>query len=286
MQSISKGTAPTRCLSRTTGAAGAKRGSVVMRSGFKGLTGCLGALLVLSAIVAGAAQAARPIQPHFTTNGGETLKSNLTIEANIGRSRLWGVELGTVIRCEKGSALGAIEPKGRGIGTASYSECKVFATKENITTKQIEEGEEFTGCKIENIITKPMRYRVVWSKTTIPLALLAMKPASGTEFASISISGSSCLAKGIYVATGSMLSLIPRLNVESVVTGALLSNTINENGKVVQEATAYEVEEGGIKEEVTGLELRLSEKPASLEEVGQLERIRGAGSRGLAGLHE
>jgi hypothetical protein len=254
-----------------------------MVSRFRVLMVCLGASLVLSAFGVGVAQAARPIQPHFTVKGGETLKSNLTIEANLGRSRMWSTSLGVVFRCEKDHAEGAIEPNGRAKGKPNYSECKAFAAKENATTKQIEEGEELTACTV-TVATTLQIQRLGWS-ISLPFILILFEPASGTEFGTITVTGATCIAKGTFAVEGAVVGLVPRFNTESV-AGAVLLNTINEGGKVVQEAKEFVVEEKGVKVEKKGIELTVGGKQAALEEGGEVERIREGGVRGLAGGRE
>jgi hypothetical protein len=266
-----------------------------MLSRFKILLGCLGALFALSVIGVGVAQAARPVQPHFTVNGGETLSTHLTIEDNSTRGRLWSTELGVVIRCEKDRSEGLIEPRGRGTeNKVTYSECKLFATKENAATKQIEEGEELTKCVVGTegtLVTKLLKARVVWSKGSPTLLLLAFEPETGNIFINIVISGTGCLAAGTDPVEGSVLGLIPRSNVELIAT-PILFNTINENKKVVQEAKEFEVEESAGVERVvkTGLELTLAGKPSALETGDQIERVREPQAapthRALAGLKE
>jgi hypothetical protein len=277
-----------------SGGAGAE-GEQHMLSRFKIMLGCFGALLALSVIGVGPALAARPVQPHFTVNNGETLSTHLTIEGRSTRVRLWSTELGVVIRCENARGEALIEPKGRSTeDRAIYSECKLFATKEN-ATKQIEEGEELTKCVVGTagtLVTNPLKSRVVWSKSAIPRLLIATEPESGAIFIAIRLSGTGCVIDATESVEGSVLGLIPRSNVESV-SGQGLFNTINENKKVVQEAKEFEVEEapGVGRVEKVSLELTLGGKPCALEGADQVgERVREPQAapthRGLAGLKE
>ncbi len=266
-----------------------------MTSRFKVLMGCLSALLALSALGVGVAQAARPVQPQFISlqsglKGGETLKSNVTIEDVSARTRLWSPTLGIVIRCERDSSEGHLEPKGRDTGVVRYKECKVFDTKENTTSKQFEEAEELTGCSVtEPIETALLKSRLVWAKGSNVLLTL-YQPASGTLFVTIKITGTACLAKGEDKVEGTVLgqNFAPRFNVESTANFTLFG-VKNGGSTVTQEATEFEVEEGGTLESGKD-ELTLAGKPTALEGGDQTERIRegtgAAARRGLFGIHE
>ncbi len=202
------------------------------------------ALLALGAIGVGMAQAASPIQPQYTSsrNGviGETIKSNVTIEDVSARTRLWSTELSLVIRCEKDSSEGFLEPNGRDSGTVSYTECKVFGVKENAVA-QIEEGEELKCTVAEPIKTASLSSRLVWAKgSPVLLVLYQPKAGIGTAFVTIKLTGASCLPKGEYEVKGALLGLAPRFN-EEWIEGPVLFNTVNANKKVVQQAKEFEV---------------------------------------------
>jgi hypothetical protein len=271
-----------------------------MTSKIKVLMGCLGALLALSALGVGVAQAAQPRQPQFTTERagvtGETIKSNLTIEDVSARTRLWSTALGVVIRCEKDESEGFLEPNGRNTGTVTYRECKLFTIKEN-AAKQLEEGEDLSAkCKVkEPITTVPLTSRLVWQKGGTRLLIL-YGPKSGTEFVKIvieQISGCNALLVSTFPVSGSVLAWAPRFN-EEWIAGFALFNTLNGNKEVVQAAKEWEVKE--VSPTTAALETGSAEltlgasKKAALEGVDQTERVReGSGAtakRGLWGIRE
>jgi len=253
---------------------------------------CLGAVMALSAIGVGAAQAARPVQPQFikATKAGaccETIKSGVTIEDSSGRSRLWSPTAGILIRCEKDFSSGTIGPKGLDNGEVTYKECKVFKPEENVTTKQWEEGPEIGGCEVEGgeIKTKHIKSHLVWNKGKNEVLVL-YTPEVGTEFVPINIVPAGCAVHGSFAITGGVLAQPTRINSESVMTVQTFE-TNNENSKVSQRYTEWEVEqEGGVKESGT-TELKLGAKASALESVEQVELEKQNGlKRGPFGIHE
>jgi hypothetical protein len=247
-----------------------------MTSRIKVLMVCLGAIFALSAVGVGTAQAGKPVQPQFTNSNGETIKSNLTIEDSSGRSRLWDVQLGTVIRCEKDTSIGTIGPKGIDNGTVTYRECKVFSTKTN-ATEQVEEFEENAACKVKNgeIITKPIKSHLVWLKSATEKRVLVLyKPETGTEFVGIEIEGGTCGIAGKLPVTGSVLSSPTRIG-QPDQAEIQVFETINGKKEVRQAFKEFEVEElNGTGKESGTAELSLSNKISALESVEQVEIVK------------
>jgi len=258
-----------------------------MTSRFKVLIGCLSAVMALSAIGVGVAQAARPVQPQFQRNG-VTIGEGFKVEASSQRSRLWASTAGTVIRCEKDEATGTIGDSGLDNAEVTYKECKLFTAVEN-TQKQFEEGEEIAGCVVGeagSITTKPIRTHLVWLEGGSEVYDLYL-PNEGTTFVEISFGASCGVFKNLKLpVTGSVLGRVPRINQEAI-AGVQLFEVLNENGKVLQHATKWEVEQrrSGKVEKGTA-ELKLGEKVAALEGIEQIELVRVGNKRGLLGVTE
>jgi hypothetical protein len=262
-----------------------------MTSRFKVLIpACLGAIFVLSAVGAGTAQAGKPVQPQFTNSNGETIKSNLTIEDSSGRSRLWDVQLGTVIRCEKDSSIGTIGPKGLNNEVMTYRECKVFSPKTN-ATEQVEEFEEEAVCKIKNgeIVTKPIKSHLVWLKSATEKRVLVLyQPEVGTEWFGLEIEGATCGIAGTLPVTGSVLSSPTRIG-QPDQAEIQVFETLNGKKEVRQAYKEWEVEELNQTGKESGTaELSLNKKILALESIEQLELVKGGlkTTRGLFGITE
>jgi hypothetical protein len=285
-----------------------------MISKLKVLMICLGAMLALSAVWVGAAQAARPVQPMFTVAAGtgccETIKASVTIEVQSDRSRLWSTGLGTVITCNRdiNTINSALEPEGKDKGEDSFKECQVFSAAKNETTKQFEEGEVNAGCVVRSegapigeINTNKLKSKLVWNEGRNEVLVL-YEPAEGTVFTTIKIekaAGKECLFSGTYKVEGGVLAFAARYGgVNSInrneegIMGDQLFEVKNENGAVTQLYKNYEVQAvtGGAVTKAS-VELKLASFQSALESTEQFERpteTNAAGKirRGLWGVHE
>lgn len=263
------------------------------------------ALFALSAVGAGVAQAAAPVQPQFTkaekvfgTIGTtETIKSNLTIEDSSGRSRLWATENGFMIRCERGTSSGTIGPKGVSNGEVTYKECKVFKPEENAATDQWEEGPELPGCKVKEgeIKVRSIKSHLVWSKTTSHVILVLYSPEVGETFVKITIEEGTelCIIRGTYEVKGSVLARVWRPNEEALMGYFTFDtrnqlNSITKRLVVKQLYTEWEVEQIGSGKVETGTaELRINvTKVTPLESIEQGELEKQTTRRGPWGIHE
>jgi hypothetical protein len=251
-----------------------------MTSRFKILMVCLGAIMALSAAGVGVAQAARPRQPYFIHNSGETLQSNISIEDSSQQSRLWNKELGTVIRCEKDISEGTLGPQGVDNGRINYKECKIFTIKEN-SDKQFEEGEELVSCAVlgGEITTQTVKSHLVWAKGENKIREL-FSPQMGALFVTISIrNGTTKCPLGEKLeleVTGSVLGQVWRWRTgpafEEAIMGYVTFDVKNENADVRQLDREWEVkqEPGGALESGTA-ELKINNKPSALESIEQVE---------------
>jgi hypothetical protein len=228
---------------------------IEMVSRFKVLTVCLGALMALSAVGAGVARAAQPLQPQFTREG-KTISSQYTIRDSSQQTRMWASSLGTVIRCEKDESNGTIGPKGLGNGRIFYRECRVSTVKENATTNQSEEFEEMPGCEVGingEIRTTQGQTHLVWEKGVNRIRAL-LTPFVGTVFTELSIkkiAGSElpCTTVTLKV-EGSELGQVWRyrkgilsLPTEEATIGYLMFDTKNESSEVRQLDREWEVKQ-------------------------------------------
>jgi hypothetical protein len=268
-----------------------------MTSRFKVLMVCLGAFVALSVAGVGVAQAARPAQPRFITNSGETLQSNLSIEDSSQRSRLWSVSLGAVVRCEKDESEGTIGPKGLDNEQVVYRECKLFSIVEN-SDKQHEEGEEIPGCEVGSpagvIATAPIKSHLVWAKGENKMRDL-FEPVTGTVFTKILIKKVGALAcpTGAEVSLpveGSVLGQIWRWRTgaafEEATMGYLTFDVKNEGGEVRQLDREWEVKQENGEEKSGTAELEFDGKHSGLESIEQIEIQKPGKTRKLWGVTE
>jgi hypothetical protein len=256
-----------------------------MTSRFKVLMVCLGALMALSAVGAGVAQAAQPLQPQFTREG-KTISAQFTIRDSSQQSRLWAVALGTVIRCEKDESDGTIGPKGLDNARIFYRECRVSSIKENAATKQFEEVEELAGCEVGvngEIRTNQIQSHLVWEKGANKIRSL-YTPFVGALFAEFTIkkiAGSELPCTGVTLKVeGSVLGQVWRyrkgilsLPTEEATMGYTTFDTKNENSEVRQLDREWEVKQTEAEALKTGTaELKITEtKVGALESIEQIE---------------
>jgi hypothetical protein len=250
-----------------------------MTSRFKVLVICFGAAMALSALMAGVAQAARPVQPQFTING-ETIKSNITVEVRTHGSRLWvlGVYL---ITCRRDEVTAVLEPRGLSKSKITLNECSLHIINVNSDNKH-EEGEEFSRtCGVSNpIVLPPMRSRLVWAEGKNDVLTL-VEPEEGTSFIFWEIikTEGTCLITGTDGLEGAALSWDPRfstaaINEEAIMNVQLFENK-DEGNAVKQRFTKWEVEQAGSGKRETGtakLGILESEGEAAFESIEQVEQ--------------
>jgi hypothetical protein len=250
---------------------------------FKVLMASLATVLALSAVLAAAAQAKRPEQPLYERKGG-TIGEGVGFESSSGASRTWAPALGMVITCKKSEGAGNDETIGAGWEDIYYKECGVFEATENKTTKQYEEGAEFSACTIKGgeeaatreISVENLKSKLVWDKGE-NLVLNRYEPESKT-LVELEVAGSGCLLKGKYKEEGSLLAWLPNTSSEVVQVGnPIMDNEAfevkDEKGEVVPRFTKWEDEQAGKKEEGT-TELKFGAKPVVFEAVKQ-DIVRG-----------
>jgi hypothetical protein len=265
-----------------------------MKSRFNVLMVCLGAVLALSAVATGVAQAAKPAQPVFTSSKpnnviGEALTTNLTIEDSSAQSRLLDPSLVTAIRCENDSSIGTIGPKGLDNGRVTYTGCKTYKLEENVTTKQWEEGETVGTCKIagEKIETEQISSRLVWNRATSQILVL-YQPLTAANFVVIKFeTGHGCGLSSLEV-KGAILGLPTNSNAEGLLGFQTFETVNGGTAKVAQRFTEWEVTPPGEANKNGTAEFKVGTNNAGLESDEQIELVKetSASKRGLWGIHE
>jgi hypothetical protein len=265
-----------------------------MTSKFRVLAVCLGAALALSVFGAGAAQAARPFQPQWISNGA-TIKSNISVEFTSLVSRLWAPGLGNlIVVCLKDEGTALLKPGGKDeIDKLIFRNCKVAETKENSTTKKAEEGPEVSGCGADNEggtvgiieVPTPIKSRLVWSRVGNQARVLNLfLPSNPPTFVKLEIakSGSAaCALTTKFSVEGEQLGNVPRFSAanayEEVQAGLQTFETKFEKAKEVRPiANEWEAEEPGKQVETGKAELTIlkgsTKSTTALESYEQVER--------------
>jgi hypothetical protein len=259
------------------------------------------AVFAVGAIATTVAQAARPVQPVYTTQkegvANAPLVTPLKVEnTSVGTTRIW-ISAGALdVTCSSGViSKGEFETKGRAKGEMAFKECHPFEAFEN-GAKQIEEGEAFTACVVQNVsggvageIKMPgLKSRLVWAKGKNEILVL-YTPETGTLFADIELKGAACALKGKYTIEGSALAEARQTNEEAVASTPLFE-VKNGAGAVAPLYTEFEVEEGTSKETGSASLISPHGHAVAIEGAGQAERVvEGTGvtrGRGLLGIHE
>lgn len=195
-----------------------------MTSKFRVVVACFGAVLALGVFGVGVAQAARPVQPQWISNGG-TIKSNISVEFTSSVSRLWAPGLSNVvIVCLKDEGIALLKPGGvTEVDKLVFRSCKLAEVKENATTKKAEEGPEIATCGVKNEggtlgtieVPTPIKDRLVWSRGSGPRVLDLFTPSAGKTFVKLVFekSGTSaCALATSFEVEGEQLGLIPRVS--------------------------------------------------------------------------
>jgi hypothetical protein len=265
-----------------------------MKSRFNVLMVCLGVVLALSAVATGVAQAIKPAQPLFTSSKpnnviGEALTRNLTIEDSSGQSSFEVPSLGMAIRCGNDSSIGTIGPKGLGNSKVTYTGCKNYRLEENVATKQWEEGETDSTCKIpgEKIETEQISSRLVWNKATNQMLVLYQPLTAGVFFVLKFESGHGCGLSNIEV-RGVVLGLPTNSNAEGLFGFQTFEIVNGGAARVTQRFTEWEVTPPGEANKNGTAEFKVGTANAGLESDEQIELVKetSASKRGLWGIHE
>jgi hypothetical protein len=206
------------------------------------------AVLAISAVAAGSAQALRPTW----RKGGVTIAvgTKLLTKDSSWKSRLWSTAAGLVIQCEKDTSKGSIEnvenaaKEIEGVDTASvtYEGCQVWSVKEvgAAGSKQWAPKENLTTCKVRDSVKKEEGKIVVPEVKTflayVPGSMTEVvdvsQPKTGTMFVTLEIFGASCALATTAEVKGSVIGKIPRVKTaapqEEGVMGDVLFETTNE----------------------------------------------------------
>ncbi len=233
------------------------------------------AVFALGAVAAASASAA----PTWR-KAGAALSGKAKFTVNSDTSRLWSPPLGIVILCKKDHGTGEIENvSSAGVDTAEvlYEECSAWSTTEN-AAKQIIQKEKLGVCTVKEPITAKTKSKlayVVGHETVAPIEVVdVFEPTeAGGTFTEIILTGTSCVPKGTYKVTGSVIGKIPRVQTaaaptEEAVMGDVLFETNNEPAAKTVEQRYKKYELGGVVTEDT---LKLGSNAAALESTDQVE---------------
>jgi hypothetical protein len=273
-----------------------------MTSKFKVLLVCVGAVVALSAVGAGSAQALRPTQPQWTVNGA-TLKSAITVEFSSLTTRIWVIGLSAVIVCLHDEGIVLLEPGGLDkIDRFIHTGCSLHLIHRNAQGK-LEEETETAACTIssagaptgEIILTAGIKTHLVWSTGVTPLVLDLTEPAGGSSgtFVTIEVgnaTGKTCLEKANLEVKGSYLTWLPRFSpanaYEEWIMGDELLETLNEKETVRQRFTKYEFNTSGALTAEPTITRGETKEPIAFESTEQVERPVENKLRGTFGVTE
>jgi len=254
------------------------------------------AVLAISAVAAGSAQAIRPTW----RKGGVQLAVGtklLTKDSSPKWSRLWSTAAGLVIQCEKDTSKGSIEnvenaaKEIEGVDTASviYEGCQVWSVKEigAAGSKQWAPKENLTACKVRDSVEKKEGIIVVPEVKTflayVPGATTEVvdvaKPPTGELFVTLEVFGGTCALATTAEIKGSVIGMLKRVQTAATPTEeALMQDLLFEANnepmatpKITQRYPKYElVKSSGVTVEDV---LKFGTKESALESTEQVELV-------------
>jgi hypothetical protein len=154
------------------------------------------AVLAVNAVASSSALAAEKCATVKTEwefcSGGNELETATPVEGTSGTSTLSAG--GITIECAKDTLKGVFEDAGKSQGEVNFTSCKVA---------------EAPNCNVAEPIEFPFKSQLV-GKLETGKEETEFKPAEGTTFVEITISGSACVLKGKYTVTGTQTCKMPK----------------------------------------------------------------------------